>query len=176
MVGAFNEFQRRINGVSRKPRDQEEPVLVPRKRLHGLSSEGSITVSVPIVAANGAVVGATEKRKLLIKTGLVVPPRNAQRYPFSGDQIIEAVGGTAVLQHLQKRQGKVGVEAISVDRLVGRCVRMVKDEDPVERNVSRSNKSPPNGFALFRTVVDEHADVAVIDDALVGEPFGHCDG
>ena len=73
LVGALNEVEGRFHCVAGEAGHEEKTVFGPRKRLHGLTSQGAVVVGSPVVAADGAVVGASEQGQFLVKARLVVP-------------------------------------------------------------------------------------------------------
>ena len=176
LVGTFDEVKGRINGVAGQSRDEKEAVLASCEGLHRFPCQRTVVVGAPIVGTDGAVVGAAQKGEFLVEAGLVVATRHAQWNALGGHQVVQAVHGTSVLQHLEEGRGEVSVELIPIDGFSRWGARLVEQEDTVERDVSSGNERPTDGPALIGQVVDEHADVAVVDDALVREALGNGDG
>ena len=121
-----------------------------------------------VVSPHRAVVGPSQQRKLLVKARLVVASGDAQRDAFGRDQIVEAVGAS-VLEHFKEWRRKIRVELVAVDRFSRWSSRGVEHENSIEGNVACGDVGPADGSALFGEVVDEHAHVAVVRHAVVGE-------
>ena len=52
VVGPFDQFNRRINGVSRQPRDEEKSVLASRERFHRFPCKRTVVVIEPIISTD----------------------------------------------------------------------------------------------------------------------------
>ena len=111
----------------------------------------------------------------MVKTRFIVPARYTKRDAFGRHEVIQLAQRATVLEHFEKWIGKVSVELIAVDGLAGRGPRGVEQEHPIQGDVSGRNKRPTDGATLLGEVVDEHADVAVIGDAIVGEALRNGD-
>ena len=91
LVGALNKVKRRFHRVTGEASHEEKTVLGPCERFHGFARQWPIVVGSPVVAADGAVVGASEQGQFLVKARLVVSTRDAQWNPLCGHEVVEAV-------------------------------------------------------------------------------------
>ena len=132
-------------------------------------------MGAPVVGADRTVVGAAQQGQFLVKTRLIVPTRYAKGDALGRHEVIQFTQRAAVLEHFEEWIGEICVELVSVDGLAGWGSRGVEQENAVQGDVSSRNKGPPDGATLLGEVVDEHADVAVIGDAIVGEALRNGD-
>ena len=111
----------------------------------------------------------------MVKTRFIVPTRYTKGDALGRHEVIQFAQRAAVLEHFEEWIGEIRVELVSVDGLAGWGSRGVEQKHSVQGDVSGRNKGPPDGATLLGEVVDEHADVAVIGDAIVGEALRNGD-
>ena len=111
----------------------------------------------------------------MVKTRFIIPTRYTKGDALGRHEVIQFAQRATVLEHFEKWIGKIRVELVSVDGLASRGSRGVEQEHTVQGDVSGRDKGPPDGATLLGEVVDEHTDVAVIGDTIVGETLRNGD-